>query len=954
MTLLEREAPLRAIAAAMAGAEQGRGSIVLVEGPAGIGKSALLAASRVPCGMHRLGARGGELERELPLGVTRQLLEPVLAGADAAARTRLLEGTGPAARALEGMGGEADGDAAALLHGLYRLMRNLAARTPLVLAVDDVQWADAASLRFLAFLARRTDGLPIMLLLARRSGEPATDEAALRTIAHEPITQRHPLKPLTTTAATRLIDELTELPADERFCLACHAASAGNPFILRQLLITLRAAGVAFEAGGAARITEAGPQAVGRWVLGRLDRLSPDAAALAHAVAVLGQHADLGRAAQLAGLSLQEAEGALDTLIDNDILASGRPLDFVHPIVRAAIHDAMRPGERSTIHRAAARLLRDQQAAPDAVAMHLLAAEPGGERWVAEALLDGAGMALGQGAPEIAVAHVQRALAEPPAPQLRPRLMHALGNAELRLGLATASERFLAAYADTADVRARAQILLDMVITGAPDTRGAAGGPEIDALALMRETMHEIAPVDPELALILRARMLVAIETSRAPLEPEIRAAEAALARYPHNTLGARLVAGALAFHKALRAEPRQEVIALAMRAIGDDAAYRADLEAGYPHIYGIGGLGLMDAFELPFRRLSQAIDRALARGSLIGAAIGLFYRAHTHRLSGHLTSAVDDGKSGLEHASHTSDDWMIAMTCSALIEALVEQGELEAAQSLLDEHHDLGERLPPGPPTATIALARSAVALAAGRPGEAYADARYAGRIAEATKTRHSTILPWRARASIALVALGRTAEARAIATEALRIAEAADIPSAIGEAKRILAATAERNEAIALLRSAVLELESTPVRLELARALLDLGAALRRAGRRSEAREPLSRALELAHRHGAQPLVTAARTELRASGARPRREVRTGIDALTPSERRVAELAATGLSNAQIAARLFITAKTTEHHLAATYRKLNISSRRQLPALLEPADPLPDYVSPVNRPLR
>jgi ATP/maltotriose-dependent transcriptional regulator MalT len=429
------------------------------------------------------------------------------------------------------------------------------------------------------------------------------------------------------------------------------------------------------------------------------------------------------------------------------------------------------------------------------------------------------------------------------------------------------------------------------------------------------------------------------MESSPEPMEPEIRAAETALARYPHNTLGARLTAGALAFHKALRAEPRQEVIALGLRAIGDDAAYRADLEAGYPHIYSIGSLALMDAVELYFRRLSHAIDHALEHGSLIGAAIALVHRAHGHRLTGRLSTAVEDAETALECASVTSNDWLVVMSCSALAEALVEQGKLDAAQDVLNEHHQLGQRLPPNPQAAGLALARSALALALGRPSDAYVDAQCAGQIAEAMRIRHASILPWRTRASLALVALDRAAEARPIAEEALRIAEAADIPSATGEARRILAATCGRDEAIALLGSAVAVLETAPLPLELARALIDLGAALRRAGRRREAREPLSRGLELAHRHGARPLVAAARTELRASGARPRREVRTGVEALTPSEARVAELAAAGLTNAQIAARLFITTKTTEHHLAATYRKLGISSRRGLGALLSEA---------------
>jgi DNA-binding CsgD family transcriptional regulator len=929
MKLLEREAHVEAIAVALAAARHGRGGVVLLEGPAGIGKSALLGATPVPAETRRLRARGGELERELPLGVARQLLEPVLADADAAARTPLLEGTGPAASALEGqLAG--DGDAAALLHGLHRLVRNLCAQDPLVLEVDDVQWADAASLRFLVFLARRVDELPVVLLLARRIGERAMDQPALDAIAAEPVTERRALEPLSDEAVARMIVERSGRPADERFAKACRLASAGNPFVLRELLHALADAGVSFDAEGARRVAEAGPPVVAHWVLRRLEQLPQGAAALARAVVVLGQHADLGRAARLAGLGLEDASLMLDALIAQDLLGAGRPLDFVHPVVRAAIHNAMPPGERSTTHRGAARLLRDQQAAPDAVAMQLLAAEPGGERWVAEALLEGAHMALGQGAPEIAAAHVQRALAEPAPAELAPRLLHALGNAERRLGTATADERFLAAYADTADLRERARILLDMVITGAST---------IDVVPLMRATMHELTPVDPELALVLRARMLVAFETSREPLEPEIRAAERALARQSDDTFGARLLAGTLAFHKALRAEPRQEVIALGVRAIGDNARYLADLDAGYPHIYAIDGLVMTASLDLPFGRLQQAIESALERGSLIGAAIGLVWRAVAHRLCGQLAAARDDARRALDFASRTSDRWLVGFSCSTLIETLVEQGELAAAQDLLDEHQTLIERDLAGPPAAHMALARSAVALAAGRPSDADVHARDAGRIVEALGARNPIVLPWRTRYASALMALGRAPEAGPVAEEALRIAETADLPSAIGEAQRILAVAVGGEDAITLLRSAVAILESTPVPLALAGALIDLGAALRRAGRRREAREPLSRGLELAHRHGAHPLITAARTELRAAGARPRRVVRTGLDALTPSERRVADLAAAGLTNAEIAARLFITVKTTEHHLAAIYRKLGIASRRELPAQLDSA---------------
>ena len=137
-------------------------------------------------------------------------------------------------------------------------------------------------------------------------------------------------------------------------------------------------------------------------------------------------------------------------------------------------------------------------------------------------------------------------------------------------------------------------------------------------------------------------------------------------------------------------------------------------------------------------------------------------------------------------------------------------------------------------------------------------------------------------------------------------------------------------------LLREAVAVLEGSPARLELAHALAALGAATRRAGGRSEARELLRRALELAQLCGAGRLEAELRTELVAAGARPRRAMLTGVDALTPSELRVAQLAAAGKSNRQIAQTLFVTLKTVEMHLAGSYRKLGISSRSELPAIL------------------
>jgi DNA-binding CsgD family transcriptional regulator len=193
-----------------------------------------------------------------------------------------------------------------------------------------------------------------------------------------------------------------------------------------------------------------------------------------------------------------------------------------------------------------------------------------------------------------------------------------------------------------------------------------------------------------------------------------------------------------------------------------------------------------------------------------------------------------------------------------------------------------------------------------------------------------------WRSSAALALAALGDDAKAHALASEEVERARRWGTPRAIGVALRAAGLVEGEEAGLGLLREAVATLERSEARLEHARALTDLGAALRRRGRRSEARDPLSRGLEIARECGADALVHRAHTELWATGARPRTPVRTGLEALTPSERRVAELAAGGLSNPRIAQSLFVTVKTVEGHLRRTYAKLGIASRTELPAAL------------------
>jgi DNA-binding CsgD family transcriptional regulator len=195
---------------------------------------------------------------------------------------------------------------------------------------------------------------------------------------------------------------------------------------------------------------------------------------------------------------------------------------------------------------------------------------------------------------------------------------------------------------------------------------------------------------------------------------------------------------------------------------------------------------------------------------------------------------------------------------------------------------------------------------------------------------------LPWRSEASLAQHALGDHESAEGLAEEELQLARAFGAPRALGVALRAAGLVAGGDRGASLLREAIDTLERGDARLERARALADLGAMLRRRNRRTEARALLREALDAGHRAGAGPLAEYAETELRATGARPRRVILTGLDSLTASERRVAELASQGLTNREIAQSLFVTARTVEGHLTSAFRKLRLDSRNELSAAL------------------
>ena len=938
--LLERDAELSSLGAVLDQTRAGNGRLVVVRGEAGIGKSALLVAMArmaVRSELSVLRARGSELERDAPFGVALQLFERHVRTLRQEARTRAFRGAARlAAPLLDGsevaaMGPTSAAQERSLLHGLYWLASNIAEPRPLVLIVDDAGWADDSSLRWMHYLAQRVEELPVALVVALRPREPAHSDLLDRLLSDPAAAVVEP-KPLSTEAVEAVVRE--RLPeAAEEFCAACAAATEGNPFFVRELLATLVHDGVEPVAEAAEGVARIAPDSVMRAVIDRLSRLPPAATALAHAAAVLGHEAPLRQAAALSELDMADAAEAADRLAECDVLRPGEPLAFVHPLTRSVVYADVPAAARARMHGQAARMLSAEGAAPELVAAHLVPAPPEGSGWAVEALRAAGRRAMGGGAPGAAAAYLRRAWDEPPPAETRADVLVELAYAEAAAGEQTAAERCGAALALIDDPRRRAELTqtLARVLTMHGLTRDAGA-------ALDRALAELDAASEPDLALALQATW---VSISRGNVEMRAEAAErvSAVVRQvgdEPSSLAERMMLAQVAGERVFLGEPRDESIRLARLALGGRRLLELETSDGVAWLAAVSALGWADELEEFERGFLDGLADARRRGSVLAFATCSYALNFSRYYSGRIADAVADARQALEAERYGWREYAVA--CRAqLAWALVERNELDEAAAALAQVESYPRRM--SVPAYALALqARGRIDIARGNDDAALTGLLEAGRLLRESQIPNPAIAPWRAWAALAAARLGRSEEARALAREELEASRRFGAPRSIGIALVSGGIVSGGEEGVELLREAVDVLSGSPARLELARALVTLGGALRRAGRAGEAREPLRESLDMAHRFGAIALADRARDELVASGARPRRPVTSGVDALTPGERRVAGMAAAGMSNREIAEDLFVTVKAVQWHLRNVYRKLGVSGRSELPPL--PAD--------------
>jgi DNA-binding CsgD family transcriptional regulator len=940
--LLEREAQCAALQALAEAAWSGGGRLAVIEGSAGIGKTRLLTEARAiagSAGMRVLAARGGELEGEFAYGIVRQLFEPLLASATPDLRAELL--SGPAAL-MEPLFGASQLAAPqdmppegsfAILHGLYWLAANVAFQQPTFLAIDDLHWADSPSLRWLLYLTRRLEGVPLLVAAGTR---PPEGEGRDPTLVAEVITAPEAAairpEPLGRASIAVLARELHGLEPDDAFCAALETATGGNPLFIGAVLDAVAREGTSPTAEQVPRLLEIGAQGVSRAVGLRLTRLPAEALALLRAASILGDGAELRHAAALAGVEASELGAAAAALVRLDLLRREDPLEFFHPVVRSAVYETLDVVERDAAHRLAAELLLDAGARPESAAGHLLRIAPRADAFVVSTLRQAAERSLAQGAAEAAVGFLSRALDEQLDPAVRAEVLIELGLAERRTNGPAAADHLRAGGRLLADRTRRCSVALELGrALWFTDRIG-------DALAVFEQALDEMnRKRNPDLYELLVAELI-----SSAWWDPETYPiAEAAIGEFDldglHGGLGSEILLGTMAHYEYRLGLRRERAIELARRALAPGNLLASGSLAFYYAVNVLPRCGLLgEAVSI----LDQAIAQARRCGDIFNVAFMLLWRGkhQTHR--GDLRAAVADLREALDlcvaHGMRVAWPYNIGF----LAHALLEQGEADEAARVIDLG-DFPEQLPLDQAhLAYFRLYRGRLRIETGSPERGVEELLQVGDTVRPVHLDNPSGVPWRSWAAEGLRLLDRNEEARALAEEELALARRWGDPYAIGASLRVLGLVEGGAAGIERLREAVELLAGSEARLEYAHALVDLGAALRRANQRTEARERLREGVDLARRLGAFGLCRRANEEIAATGARPRKVLRTGLDALTASERRVAQLAAEGLSNKEIAQTLFVTIKTVEVHLSHAYRKLDISSRAQLEtALLTPA---------------
>ncbi|MFF8788746.1 AAA family ATPase [Streptomyces sp. NPDC015125] len=924
--LLDREAELVLTATAL---RSGRGALVLATGPLGVGKSALLD------GIGELGAAQGAqhlrvsaapMERDFSFGVARQLLEPVLRHASPEERARWEPGVvSRARRAFDA--GRPDGAAPDALDGLTALVENMARDQPVLMLVDELQWADSATLRWLRHLGERLSALPVVLVCAVREGDSLTGHPAVQSVIRH---ATHVLRPgnLTLHDSHEMIRRYYGEAVDAAFALACHQATGGNPLLLTCLLEDAAPRSLQPTAGHAETVAALRPASLQHRLLQRLDAQSEQVRRTARAVAVVGDDTNPELLSRLADLDTAGRDHALRQLADLGLTTGMQCPRFVHSLVRESVVEGIPLKERTAMHELAAELLHRAGRPPEQVARHLMALTAPTFPWATQVLRSAAFTAQRRGAPEIAARYLRRALLDSLPDSDR---------ADLLVDLAT-SERSFAPYASVRHI-AQAALLCDgprqraqAVVRLAPSSFSSTLLPVHE---LLRETADALGPEhllqgpDRELALRLEARIRqaalpdaeqLADSTARlVGLGPEPRTGTVA-----ERELLAPLL-GAATFSNAL---PADEVAQQANRVLACEPALPSHVHTTLPLV--VACLVAADSVERLGSWLDAAQQNAVGRQSRVEEAMIGTEQALVSLARGRLTQAKGQALAAFELAGAKHEE-VFTLSSMTLASCAILTGDDQLADRLLAVKYRAEDE-----PYVSSGLSMLKGQSAA-RKGDLESALDYflgAGRRLEQCGWLNPALLPWASAAAFLHLYLGERKPAVELSALEVERARAWGAPGPLGRALRVHSHMVEGPDSTEVLLEAVEVLRHSANRFERCQALLDLGRQVGPADARGRA------ALRHAREEAAECDVPwlARRVEESLAGAPPDPEATRSQ--LTPAERKVAELAASGLTNQLIADKLNITCRAVEKHLTSCYRKASIPGRAHLATALRELD--------------
>ncbi|HWJ82753.1 MAG TPA: AAA family ATPase [Nocardioides sp.] len=909
--LLERDDVLVALRDAWAAAASSRGSVHLLEGPAGIGKTAVINAfvDELRADPHAvLVARCNPLSATAPGGVVRDWFGPVLRRSGIGKPP--FDGPGAAVA-------EATAPPAELMYAVQWVVEDLSATGPLLLVVDDVHWSDAASLAVLDHLTAAVTTHPLLVLVGRRSGEEPTAPEQLARVRRR--ARRHRLQPLSAHAASAL---LADLPAEDAAEVA--RQSEGIPLFLHELA-EARRAGVGATPRGVVDIVHA--------VVSRMPESALD---VARAVAVLARPVPPSLVADVVQVPEQQVMEVVDRLADAEFLtwtdADPGEVTLAHALVGDAFLDGLGAAGRADLHGRVADALLRAGAPDEEVAGHLLQTPASGRGDVHHLFTALGRQALASGAARLGARYFLRAVEEVDRPG-RPSpegLLREAARAQAAAGdIEEALQTWRRAAAGCDSVEAAARVMAE-----AGDALTDVGR-HAEAITLWRTWLDRLPPGDAEetrKTLVVRITMNA---LSLAETPPEFGTYLDRVMNQPPeaDSHGDRLIATAAAAGLVFgRTGSADLARALAVRAWGEGKLLEEETAAGAPLYVVSGVLDWTDAFDVALDLLDRAVEGARSIGSALTLATAVFCRGYARMRQGSVAAALDDLILGRDLRRFGWEAYA-APLLQGLVESYLVRGQVDAAREV---EHDLTAFL--GEHTAVAAYAYaglSDLAVAEGRLDQA---AQLLARLTElAGGPDNPALLTWRLRLARVRRFQDRPDDARALVAEELDLLQSWGPPRAVAAAS-LVAAELDLGDPEEHLREALSLTAPAPLRLtrERAYASLDLASTLLDAdpvAGRDEAVELATFAHDRALAEGMAPLADRAAKVLVRCGITTDL-AQSPLATLSPAERRVVERVLTGMTNREVAGDLFITVKAVEWHLSSVYRKLGVRGRRELAA--------------------